>query len=198
MMFVLGLTGSIGMGKSTVAAMFEEEGVPVVDADKIVHELYERRDVIDEVEALFPGTCDEKQVNRQKLSRSLAGKKERVEALQELVHPLVAREKAERLSKYKSEGKRVVVVDVPLLFETGGDKNVDATLVVSCSRETQRKRVLERESMTEEKFEGIRKLQMDDDEKKKRATHVINTDCSREETTQAVKKILKSILSTLD
>ena len=193
-MITLGLTGSIGMGKSTVSNMFKEKNIPVIDADQIVHDLYNQAETAATIEQHFPGSTDQISgcVDRQKLSKLVVGQKEEIEKLQNLVHPLVAREKAAMLERYMQQGEKLVVVDVPLLFETKGDASMTATLVVSAGAETQRSRVLVRPNMTEQKFEQIKKLQMSDEEKRRRATYVISTDCTLEETnTEVTKLILK-------
>ena len=174
-MIVLGLTGSIGMGKSTTAAMFEAQGAPVYDADAAVHALYAAGGgAVAAVEALFPGvTGPDGGIDRAALAARVVGEPEALRRLESVVHPLVG---AHRTAFFEGVAHAdVVVVDVPLLFETGGERNVDAVAVVSCPPEMQRARVLARPGMTPEKLDAILARQTPDAEKRARADIVIDT-----------------------
>ncbi|MCT8000979.1 dephospho-CoA kinase [Sphingomonas sanguinis] len=188
-MIVLGLTGSIGMGKSTVAQMFRDEGVPVFDADACVHELQgpDGR-LVAAIETAFPGTTDSGGVNRAALGRAVLGDDSAMRRLEAIVHPAVQTERAAFLARHAASP--LVVVDVPLLFETGGDKAVDKTLVVSAERAVQEARVLARPGMTKAKFAAILGRQMPDAEKRARADHVIATDIPLAETKAAVQRLI--------
>jgi dephospho-CoA kinase len=188
-MIVLGLTGSIGMGKSTVAKMFADEDVPVFDADAAVHRLQGKEGaLVAEIEADFPGTTGPEGVNRGALSERVLGEPEALRRLEALVHPAVARERAAFLAAHA--GSEVVVLDIPLLFEAGGSEAVDKIAVVSAPPKVQRERVLARPGMTPEKFERILARQLPDEEKRARADFVIPTGGSLEETRRAVRRIL--------
>ncbi|MBB4066857.1 dephospho-CoA kinase [Gellertiella hungarica] len=173
-MILLGLTGSIGMGKSTTARLFAEAGVPVNDADQVVHELY-RGEAVRPVEAAFPGSVQDGAVDRQILSRMLAENPAHFRTLEAIVHPLVQERERRFVEENRKAGAALVVLDIPLLFEVGGEGRVDRIAVVSCSADEQRRRVLARPGMTPEKFELILSRQMPDAEKRKRADYVIDT-----------------------
>ena len=173
-MLRLGLTGSIGMGKSATAGMFRMSGVPVFDADAAVHALYEGR-AAPLIDAAFPGTVEGGRVDRTRLSAQVVGDAEAIRRLEDIVHPLVREERARFLAEARAAGARLVVFDVPLLFETGGAAGVDATVVVSAPPGIQRARVLERPGMTEAKLAGILARQMPDAEKRRRAHFVVDT-----------------------
>src|SRR5215471_13073503 len=158
-MLILGLTGSIGMGKSTTAKLFEEAGVPVYDADAAVHKLYEG-EAAPAVEAAFPGTTADGKVDRQKLSARVLGDPAALKQLEQIVHPMLAAHRQKFLADAEKAGAPVVLMDVPLLFETGGEKRMDAVVVVSAPAELQRQRVLARENMTQEKLDAILARQM--------------------------------------
>ncbi|HEY0148020.1 MAG TPA: dephospho-CoA kinase [Allosphingosinicella sp.] len=188
-MIKLGLTGSIAMGKSTVAAMFADEGVPVFDADAIVHRLQGREGaLVDVIESHFPGTTGEEGVNRTALSERVLGSPEALRRLESLVHPAVAREREAFLAAHAAAP--VVVLDIPLLFEAGGWQGVNKIAVVSAPADVQRARVLARPGMSVEKFERILARQMPDAEKRARADFVVPTGGSLAETRQAVRRIL--------
>jgi dephospho-CoA kinase len=188
-MIRLGLTGSIGMGKSTVAAMFAEEGVPVFDADAVVHRLQGPAGaLVEAIEAEFPGTTGESGVDRTALAERVLGAPERLRKLESLIHPAVAREREEFLAAHADAP--MVVLDIPLLFEAGGWNQVDKIAVVSAPAEVQRERVLARPGMTAEKFERILARQMPDEEKRTRADFVIPTGCSPSETRASVRRII--------
>jgi dephospho-CoA kinase len=173
-MIVLGLTGSIGMGKSTTANLFAEAGVPVYDADAAVHRLYEG-EAVAAIEAAFPGTTADGKVDRNKLSARVVHDPAAMERLEEIVHPMLGASRQKFLSDAEASGAPVAVVDVPLLFETGGEKRVDAVVVVTTSPEVQRERILSRPNMTEEKLGAILARQMPDAEKRRRAHFVVDT-----------------------
>jgi len=173
-MIVLGLTGSIGMGKSTTAKLFAEAGVPVYDADAAVHRLYEG-EAATAIEAAFPGTTKEGKVDRNKLSAHVVHDSAAMKRLEQIVHPMLGESRRRFLQEAEQAGARVAVVDVPLLFETGGEKRVDAVVVVTTTTEVQRQRILARPNMTDERLNAILSLQMPDAEKRKRAHFVVDT-----------------------
>lgn len=173
-MIVLGLTGSIGMGKSTTARMFEEEGVPVHDSDATVHALY-RGAAVEPIRARFPAAVVDSVVDREKLAAEVLGKPDALRDLESIVHPLVRAETEAFLRKHREAGTKIVVLDIPLLFETHGEGRVDRIVVVSAPAEVQRERVLARPGMTVEKFEAILKRQVPDAEKRARADFVVDT-----------------------
>jgi len=173
-MLILGLTGSIGMGKSTTAKLFAEAGVPVYDADAAVHQLYEG-EAAPAIEAAFPGTSTNGKVDRAKLSARVVHDQAAMRRLEEIVHPMLGASRQKFFDEAEAAGAPVVVVDVPLLFETGGEKRVDAVVVVTTSPELQRERVLARGTMDEEKFNSILARQVPDAEKRKRADFVVDT-----------------------
>jgi dephospho-CoA kinase len=196
-MIVLGLTGSIGMGKSTVANMFADEGVPVFDADSAVHRLQgPEGDLVGIIEAHFPGTTGPEGVNRGALAERVLGEPEALRRLEALVHPAVARQREAFLSA--NSAAPLVVLDIPLLFEAGGSARVDRIAVVSAPAEVQRERVLARPGMTPEKFENILARQLPDREKRARADFVIPTGGSLEETRRAVRRILACLTGGSD
>ena len=192
-MIVLGLTGSIGMGKSTVAEMFAHEGVPVFDADSAVHRLQGPEGaLVAGIEAHFPGTTGPGGVDRGMLAERVLGEPEARRRLEALVHPAVAREREAFLAENAS--RPLVVLDIPLLFEAGGSDGVDRIAVVSAPAEVQRERVLARPGMTVEKLERILARQLPDEEKRARADFVIPTGGSLEETRRAVRRILACLV----
>jgi dephospho-CoA kinase len=173
-MLILGLTGSIGMGKSTTAKLFAEAGVPVYDADAAVHQLYEG-EAAPAIEAAFPGTTAGGKVDRAKLSARVLHDPAAIKQLEQIVHPMLGASRRKFFDDAEAAGAPVAVVDVPLLFETGGEKRVDAVVVVTTSPELQRERVLARGTMDEEKLNSILARQMPDAEKRKRADFVVDT-----------------------
>jgi dephospho-CoA kinase len=182
---IVGLTGSIGMGKSTVAAMFAERGVPVFDADAAVHRLQGPGGrLVAAIESLHPGTTGPDGVDRAKLSAAVLDNPDALRALEELVHPAVGEDRAAFL-RHHAESP-LIVFDIPLLFETGGEKKVDKTVVVSAAPEVQRARVLARPGMSESKFAAILARQLPDAEKRARADFVIATDVPLAETRAAI------------
>jgi dephospho-CoA kinase len=196
-MTTLGLTGSIGMGKSTVAQMFADEGVPVFDADAAVHRLQGPAGaLVAEIEARFPGTTGPEGVNRTALAERVLGEREALQNLEALVHPAVARER--QLFLEANAAAPLVVLDIPLLFETGGAARVDKVAVVSAPAEVQRARVLARPGMTVEKFERILALQFPDAEKRARADFVIPTGGELATTRAAVRAIIAGLADSAD
>lgn len=193
-MIVLGLTGSIGMGKSTVGKMFAEEGVPVFDSDAAVHALYAAGGAAAApVEAAFPGVTVDGAVDREALSRRVVGDEAAIKRLEMIVHPLVRQAQAEFLQTNRDAGTKVVVLDIPLLFESGGAKLVDKVAVVSAAADVQRERVLARPGMTAEKFEAILARQTPDAEKRARADFVIDTGGSLEATRAQARAVLDAL-----
>jgi dephospho-CoA kinase len=173
-MIVLGLTGSIGMGKTTTAKLFAEAGVPVYDADATVHKVYEG-EAAPAIEAAFPGTTVNGKVDRAKLSARVVQDPAAIRRLEQIVHPMLRTYHQKFLDEAERSGAPVAVVDVPLLFETGGEKRVDAVVVVTTSPENQRERILARGTMTDEALAAILARQMPDAEKRKRADFVVDT-----------------------
>jgi dephospho-CoA kinase len=171
---VMGLTGSIGMGKSTTARFFAEAGVPVHDADSAVHRLY-AGDAAATIEAEFPGVSGAQGIDRDKLAKRVLGDPEALRRLEGIIHPLVRREEARFLDEVERLGVPIAVLDIPLLFETGADRRVDAVVVVTAPAEMQRARALERPGMTEEKFQALLAKQTPDAEKRRRADFVVDT-----------------------
>ena len=191
-MILLGLTGSIGMGKSTTAQLFADEGVPVHDADAAVHALYAPGGAaVAAVEAAFPGVTHQGGVQRERLSAHVAGKPEALARLEAIVHPLVLRDRDEFLERIK--GAPVALFDIPLLFETGAEDLVDAVVVVSAPTEVQRARVLARPGMTEAKLDAILARQIPDAEKRARADFVVGTGAGLEPARAAVRRILAMV-----
>jgi dephospho-CoA kinase len=194
-MFILGLTGSIGMGKSTTAAFFAEAGVPVHDSDAVVHRLYEG-EAVAPVEAAFPGVAVDGKIDRTKLAAQLIGKPGAIKRLEAIVHPLVRAATQRFTEEQAAKGARAILLDIPLLFETGGEKNVDAVVVVSSPPEVQRARVLGRAGMTAEKLDALLKRQMPDAEKRARAHFVVDTSRSFDSARAQVHGILRAIASS--
>ena len=191
-MIVLGLTGSLGMGKSTTAKLFAEEGVPVFDADASVHQLYDG-EAATLIEQAFPGTTLEGRVDRSKLSARVVGMAEALKKLEAIVHPLVRAAREKFLADAVEKSAPVVLFDVPLLFETGGHGQVDKVVVVSAPSEIQRERVLDRPGMTEEKFEAMLARQMPDSEKQQRADFIIDTSRGLESAREQVRALLRAL-----
>jgi dephospho-CoA kinase len=190
--FVLGLTGSIGMGKSAVAAMLRGLGVPVFDADAAVHELQGPDGAcLEPIERAFPGTTGPAGVDRQKLGAAVFGNPAALKVLEQIVHPEVA--ELRRTFLADNAAAPLIVFDIPLLFEKAGQHGLDAVLVVSAPAQMQRTRVLARPGMTEEKFAQILKLQVPDAEKRARADYVIDTGVSLAETRHAVQRLVHAI-----
>jgi dephospho-CoA kinase len=188
-MIVLGLTGSIGTGKSTTAAMFRALGVPVHDADATVHELY-AAEAVEPVSALFPHALVNGVIDRKALSEILAVSPERFRDLEAVIHPLVRAREIAFLDRERAAGSPLVLLDIPLLFETGGADRLDRVVVVTCDEQTQRERVLARPGMTVEKFEMIRARQMPDAEKRARADFIIDTGLGLDAARKRVEEIV--------
>ncbi|MEO0908796.1 MAG: dephospho-CoA kinase [Pseudomonadota bacterium] len=191
-MLKLGLTGSIGMGKSTTADLFRDEGVPVYDADATVHELY-RGEAVTLIEEAFPGTTLNGEVDREKLSQYVVGKPKQMKKLEQIVHPLVHAKERAFIEEHRKLGTPVVLLDIPLLFEVGGFDRVDKIIVVSASAEEQRRRVLARPGMTVEKFEAILGKQIPDEDKRKRADFIIDTNHGVDSAREQIREILASL-----
>ena len=195
-MIVVGLTGSIGMGKSTTAAMFAAEGAPVYDADAEVRRLYAPGGAaVPLVENAFPGVVADGTVDRGQLGEAVLGKPEALARLNAIVHPLMGARRAAFFEEARRAGAEVVVLDIPLLFETGGERNVDATVVVSAPAAMQRQRVLARPGMTEGKFQAILAAQMSDADKRSRADFVVDTSGGLEVARGQVRGILAALRS---
>jgi dephospho-CoA kinase len=175
-MKLVGLTGSIGMGKSTTAAMFREAGVPVYDADAAVHALYDVGGAaVGPVGEAFPGVVRDGRIDREALRQRVLGKPDELKRLNAIVHPLVGQHRGTFFKDVEETGTDMVILDIPLLFETGGDKNVDAVVVVSAPADVQRARVLAREGMSPERLDAILAQQLPDAEKRARANYVVDT-----------------------
>ncbi len=192
-MLRVGLTGSIGMGKSTTAQMFREAGVPVLDSDQIVHDLY-RGAAVAPIEAAFPGVTVDGVVDRGRLAAQVLSDPQALKRLEAIVHPLVWAARDEFLNAQEKKGASIVVYDVPLLFETGAEKSVDAIVVVSAPEDVQKARVLARPGMTEEKFAAILAKQVPDAEKRARADFIVHT----EKGIDAARREVQAILDELE
>lgn len=192
-MRVIGLTGSIGMGKSTTAKLFAEAGVPVYDADATVHRVY-ASEAAPAIEAAFPGTTENGAVDRVKLSAQVVGNPEAMKRLEAIVHPMLRRYHEAFLVEAEASGAPVAVIDVPLLFETGGDRRVDAVVVVSTAPDVQRQRILARDNMTTDKLDAILSRQMPDAEKRRRADFVVDTTHGLEPVRAAIRDILEAVV----
>lgn len=194
-MIVLGLTGGIGMGKSTATTTFRRLGVPVFDADAAVHRLQGRGGrAVGPIGKAFPGCVAEGRVDREALRRVVLGDPAALKRLERIVHPLVRDEERRFLARARRAGRRIAVLDVPLLLETGGEARVDAVVVVSAPAAVQRARVLRRPGMTEERLTAIRARQMPDAEKRRRADHVIPTGLSRRFAQAAIRRLVLGLL----
>ena len=191
-MFILGLTGSVGMGKSATAKMFADEGVPVHDADAAVHALYEG-EAVAAIEAAFPGTTANGRVDRGKLGERVIGHPDEIKRLERIVHPLVARVRDAFLAKAERDGAKVAVLDIPLLYETGGEERCDAVVVASAPAEVQRDRVLTRPGMTDAKLAAILAKQMPDADKRARADFVVDTSQGFDAARAQVRDILARV-----
>ena len=193
-MILIGLTGSIGMGKSTTAAMFREAGVPVYDADAAVHDLYDVGGAaVGPVGEAFPGAVSDGRVDREALRQAVLGDPEALKRLNAIVHPLVGRDRAGFFAKAEAEGADMVVLDIPLLFETGGHANVDAVVVASAPEAMQRERVLARPGMTSERLDAILAQQVADAEKRARAHFVVDTSRGLEPARAQVAEIIAAM-----
>jgi dephospho-CoA kinase len=189
-MIILGLTGSIGMGKSTTAKLFAEAGVPVYDADATVHMIYED-EAAPAIEAAFPGTTSGGKVDRTRLSAQVMHDADAIRRLEGIVHPMLRAYHQKFLDEAEQSGAPVAVVDVPLLYETGGEKRVDAVVVVTTSPEAQRERVLARDNMTGERLDAILARQLPDAEKRKRADFIVDTSHGLDPVRARIRDILQ-------
>jgi dephospho-CoA kinase len=192
-MRILGLTGSIGMGKSTTAKLFAEAGVPVYDADAAVHKIYEG-EAAPAIEAAFPGTTVGGRVDRAKLSAKVVHDPAAIKQLEQIVHPMLGASRKKFLDDAERAGAPVVVMDIPLLFETGGEKRVDAVVVVTTSPESQRERILARGTMSSEALDAILARQLPDAEKRKRADFVVDTSHGLDPVRARIKDILAEVV----
>ena len=192
-MRILGLTGSIGMGKSTTAKLFTEAGVPVYDADAAVHKIYEG-EAAPAIEAAFPGTTVDGKVDRAKLSAKVVHDPAAIKQLEQIVHPMLGASRKKFLDEAERSGAPVVVMDIPLLFETGGEKRVDAVVVVSTDAASQRERILARGTMTNEALDAILARQLPDAEKRKRADFVVDTSHGLDPVRTAISDILAEVV----
>ena len=192
-MRILGLTGSIGMGKSTTAKLFTEAGVPVYDADAAVHKIYEG-EAAPAIEAAFPGTTVDGKVDRAKLSAKVVHDQAAIKQLEQIVHPMLGASRKKFLDEAERAGAPVVVMDIPLLFETGGEKRVDAVVVVSTDAASQRERILARGTMTNEALDAILARQLPDAEKRKRADFVVDTSRGLDPVRAAIRDILAEVV----
>lgn len=191
-MIVIGLTGSIGMGKSTTAKMFAEEGVPVHDSDEAVHRLYSGA-AVPLVEAAFPGVTVDGRIDRVRLGERVIGNAEAIRKLEQIVHPLVRADADAFLARNRAADAKLAVLDIPLLFETGGRDRVDKVVVVSAPAAIQRERVLARPGMTVEKFEAILARQVPDAEKRRLADFVVDTGAGIEAARATVRRIVADL-----
>jgi dephospho-CoA kinase len=194
-MRVVGLTGSIGMGKSTTAAMFKASGVAVHDADAAVHHLYAGKAVAP-IEALFPGVAVDGAIDRVRLSERILADPGALARLEAIVHPLVRESETEFLAKCRAAGRPLAILDVPLLFETGRFKDVDAIVVVTAAAEVQHARVLARPGMTKEKLESLLARQVSDAEKRRRAHFLVDSGRGMDSATRQVSAILSALAFT--
>lgn len=194
-MIIIGLTGSIGMGKSTTSDMFKALGVPVISSDETVHQLYSG-EAAPLIEAAFPGTAPDGVVDRRILSEKLMAAPGEFKRLEAIIHPLVRAHEQRFLDDAAARDEKMVLLDIPLLFETGATERADVIVVVSCAPEIQRKRVLARPGMTEEKFQAILSRQTPDAEKRRRAEYVIDTGQGLEAAQQQVADIVAELSST--
>ena len=191
-MIVLGLTGSIGMGKSTTAGMFRDEGVPLFDSDATVHELYGGAATA-AIEQAFPGTTRGGVVDRQRLGARVMGDRAAIKRLEAIVHPLVRAARDRFLAEYRAAGALIVLLDVPLLFETGGEAEVDAVVVVTAPESVQKARVMARPGMTPERFSAILRQQLPDADKRRRARFVVDTGQGLDAARTQVRRILAEL-----
>lgn len=196
-MLRVGLTGSIGMGKSTTADMFRAEGVTVLDSDRLVHELYQGSAAA-AIERAFPGVVVDGAVDRARLAARVLDDPAALKRLEAIVHPLVWAARDALVAEREAKGDGVVVFDIPLLFETGAEKDVDAIVVVTAPEDVQKARVLARPGMTQEKFASILKKQTPDSEKRARAHFIVHTEKGMDAAREEVRNILKTLKARLD
>ncbi|AQT41512.1 dephospho-CoA kinase [Bartonella apihabitans] len=192
-MIILGLTGSIGMGKTTTAGFFEEAGVPVYNADRAVHELYESKPVIEDLSRIFPDCLTDGRIDRSKLSKTIVKNPSKLALLEKFIHPLVRKKEKDFVKIHRDRGDPLVVLDIPLLFETGPEGRVDKIAVVSAPTEIQRQRVLARSGWDDEKLNRILSRQISDEEKRRRADFVIDTGKSLDDAREQVKHLISRL-----
>ena len=192
MMLVIGLTGSIGMGKSAAATHFARAGVPVFDADAEVHRLYAGK-AVPAIAAVFPNAVRGGKVDRSLLAQEVAGSPERLKTLESIVHPMVVKAEIDFLREQDRRGAKLAVLEIPLLFETGAESRVDVTVVVSAPAEAQKMRVLARPGMTEAKLAGLLKRQLPDREKRARADFVVDSDTSLAHMQAQIDSLIESL-----
>jgi dephospho-CoA kinase len=195
-MRIVGLTGSIGMGKTTTAAMFASAGVPVHDADAAVHRLY-RGAAAAPIEAAFPGVVESGVVDRARLAERVVGNAEALARLEAIVHPLVQASESGFLERMRGEGRRLIVLDIPLLFETKATERIDTIVAVTADPEVQRERVLARPGMTEERFEALLARQAPDADKRRGAHFLVDSGCGMDSARRSVAAILAALAFTL-
>ncbi|BBL52746.1 dephospho-CoA kinase [Bartonella quintana] len=193
-MKIIGLTGSIAMGKSTAADFFKQAGISVFSADETVHQLYKSKPILSLIEHTFPGVVENGKVNRLKLSKILINDSEKLQTLEEIIHPLVQEKEKEFIDKARQQGKKIVVLDIPLLFEKKGEKRVDSVIVVSAPLAIQKERIMTRPDMNEKKISFINAKQMPDEKKRERADFIINTGKDLENTHQQVFSVIENLL----
>lgn len=191
-MLVIGLTGGMGMGKSSAAAHLRTHGIPVFDADAYVHQLYEGEGA-PAIEAAFPGTTRDGRVDRALLAKEVMGKPDRLKALEALVHPMVVRAEIDFLRGVEKSGAKLAVLEIPLLFETGAQSRVDVTVALSAPEDVQRARVLSRPGMTKEKFDALRARQCTDAERRARADYVIESGTTLENLHEQLDQLIESL-----
>ncbi|EYS90819.1 dephospho-CoA kinase [Bartonella bacilliformis str. Heidi Mejia] len=192
-MKIIGLTGSIAMGKSTTASFFKQAGIPVFSADEAVQQLYKSKPTVSLIARIFPDVVENGRVNNQELSKILAKDHEKLQILEKTIHPLVRKKEQKFIEKAHQQGKELVVLDIPLLFETKSESRVDSVVVVSAPPEIQKKRAMSRPNMSEEKFAILNNRQMSDEEKKERADFVIDTGKDLEDTRKQVLHVIKKL-----
>lgn len=193
-MLLVGLTGSIGMGKSETAKMFASLGIPVYDADAAVHALYAAGGAaVEPIGAAFPGVIREGAIDREELGKRVLGAPDELKRLEDIIHPLVGLSQLEFLKKAEESGDAMVILDIPLLFETGGEARVDASVVVSAPADLQRERVLARPGMTAEKFEAILAKQVPDAQKREKADFIVDSSRGLEPAFEDVKRIVEAL-----
>ncbi|WP_306259278.1 dephospho-CoA kinase [Pararhizobium sp. IMCC21322] len=191
-MLVLGLTGSIGMGKSTTANLFHEEGVPVFDADAAVHDLYQGA-AVPEIGKRFPNAVKNGIVDRAALAQSVIGHADALADLEKIIHPLVRAAELDFIQHHRDHRSKFVLLDIPLLFESGGDALCDKIIVVTAPADVQRERVLARDGMTPEKYDGLLARQMSDADKRAKADFIVFTDKGIEDARQQIRKVLQNL-----
>lgn len=193
-MIILGLTGSIGMGKTTTAGFFEEAGIPVYNADRAVHELYENKEVIENLSRILPDCLTDGRIDRSKLSKTIVRDPEKLVLLEKFIHPLVRKKEKDFVKMHRDRGDPLVVLDIPLLFEKGPEGRVDKIAVVSAPTGIQRQRVLARSGWDDEKLDRILSRQISDEEKRRRADFIIDTGKSLDDARQQVKHLISRLI----